>query len=156
LGEVLSDSVENILVMNTERFANVRAVMPYLMRAAQGGGLTLLTRYAWQDEAIALPQIYTTMFRENVAVDSVDYGALYSNFVAKERVVSRPCYDLLGYDIMTYVLETVVGLKEAETPQAQEHIIERRFSGLQSDMHFVRVDSVGGYQNSDIHIVRSE
>lgn len=154
LGEVLGDSVENIFVMNTERYANLRQIMPHLLRSAQGRSLTLVTRYAWQDEPIILPQIYTTMFRKDVDVDSLNYGAIYRSFVEEERVVSRPCYDLLGYDIMTYSLETLVLLKMLPDEGMKDDIIERSFTGLQSDIRFARVDSIGGYLNNSIHVIR--
>jgi len=153
LADVLRDDAENIMVMNTERYANLRQVMPYLERAAQGKSLTLMSRYSWQDEPIILPQLYVSSFRKNVDVDQVSYGALYRRYVAKERVLSRPCYDLLGRDMMAYVLETVQMLRQADEDDRQA-VIERGFVGLQSDMRFERVNDQGGYQNINLHVVR--
>jgi len=152
LWEVLSDSAENILVMNTERYANLRQVMPNIERAAQGKELRLVTRYAWMDEPIILPQIYTTMFRE-VDIDSTSYGRLYRRFVTKEWMPSRPCYDVLGYDIMTYVLESVAALQESD--EEADGMWCRRFTGLQSNIHFVRVGE-GGYQNKSIDVIQTK
>ncbi|MCQ2310726.1 MAG: hypothetical protein MJZ64_03135 [Paludibacteraceae bacterium] len=149
----LSEEKNNILLMNTERYANVRVVMPQLMRAAQGKRLTLLSRYAWQQEPITLPQIFSTIFRKEVDVDSIPYGTEYRRFVAKERETGQPCYDLLGYDLMRYALRTIRGIKQATTFDEIDDIICRTFKGVQSDISFVRVGD-GGYQNNNIHVVQ--
>lgn len=153
LSYLLSEEKNNVLLMNTERYANVRVVMPQLMRAAQGKHLTLLSRYAWQQEPITLPQIFSTIFRKEIDVDSIPYGAEYKRFVAKEREIGQPCYDLLGYDLMKYALHTARDIKQATTYDEIDNIICRTFKGVQSDISFVRVGD-GGYQNNNIHVVQ--
>lgn len=154
LATVMSDTTENILLMNTERFANMRTVMPQLARAAQGKRLTLITRYSWQDEPIILPQIFTTVFRRLEDVDDVWYNVEFRRFFTTERQPGRPCYDLLGYDLMTYVLESLQQIHGTEDEQELNAILCRPFKGLQSDICFDKVDEVGGYQNHDIHVIR--
>jgi len=156
LSEELMDSVENILVLNTERFGNVRQVMPNIVRAAQGKQLTLMSRYSWQDEPIILPQIYTTIFKGEVDVDSVGYGMLYHRFVQQKRVETCPSYDLLGYDMMRYVLETVKRLREVKDELEQEEVLCRWYEGLQSDIQFMRVSEQGGYSNQQIQVVHKK
>jgi len=154
LAEVLSDTMENILVMNTERYANVRKVMPNLSRAAQGRQLTLMSRYAWQDDPIILPQLYATVFGSEIAIDSVAYGSWYRQWIPKERVESRPCYDLLGYDMMGYALQTIQALRQVESDDEREQVVGRWYEGIQSNIRFERSEAQGGYQNSHIQIVR--
>lgn len=151
LADILSATDNNVLLMNTERYANVRVVMPQLARAAQGRQLTLLTRYSWQTEPIILPQFYSTVFHPVSEEAMAHYDALYRRFVPKQREESRPNYDLLGYDLMTYTLHSVCDWLQADEAEREE-ILCRPFHGVQSDMRFERVGE-GGYQNRDIHIV---
>lgn len=152
LNTLLADGVENIILFNTERYSNVRTLMPYLMRAAQGKKLTLLSQYSWQGEAIALPQIYSTVFRHEVDIDSFAYGAEYRYFYPNiARVPSKPYYDLLGFDQMRYVLITALRLREN-----REDAITIPYMGLQSDMQFRPISPMGGYQNMNIHIVHTK
>lgn len=149
---VMSDEAENILLMNTERFANLRAVMPHLMRAAQGHRLTLMSRYSWQQETIALPQLYTTVFHTDPEEDDT-YEDLYARFYLIGRQSSHPCYDQLGYDQMQYVLLTIEALRE-NTWTEMDDVLCHPYNGLQSDMRFEPVVENGGYQNKYIQIVR--
>ncbi|MCQ2347984.1 MAG: hypothetical protein MJZ65_02225 [Paludibacteraceae bacterium] len=150
----LSDTATNVLLMNTERYANVRIVMPQLERAAQGKGLALLSRYSWQSEPIILPQLYSTVFHELEEDKMTHYDALYRRFVPKAREGGRPCYDLLGYDLMTYTLQSVRAWHQEEQTE-REDILCRPFRGVQSDMRFERVGE-GGYQNKNISIVQTK
>lgn len=154
LTNYLADGVENILLLNTERYANLRLLLPHITRAAQGKKLTLLSRYAWQEEAIVLPQLYTTVFRQEI--DSMAYNQLYHRFYKTARTSHHPCYDLLGYDLMTYTLYTVLAIHENEGVVDEEVILSRYFSGLQSDMLFERIGEQGGYQNRQIYTIRTE
>lgn len=154
LPELLSDTATNVLLMNTERYANVRIIMPQLTRAAQGKQLILLSRYSWQSEPIILPQLYSTVFHPIDEEQMIHYDALYRRFISKERVDDRPCYDLLGYDLMTYTLQSVRDWHQVEEIE-REDILCRPFQGLQSNMRFERVGE-GGYQNRDIHIVQTK
>jgi len=152
---VLDDSLDNVLLMNTERYGNLRTILPQLSRAAQGRQLTLISRYSWQDEPIILPQIYCTVFKEDEHIDEEAYDALYNRFVEQAHTISHPCYDLLGYDLMHYALQTVKVLHTSEEEWGKEAIVCRMYHGLQSDIQFERIDNMGGYRNMNLHIVRT-
>lgn len=156
LAMVMSDTLENVFLMNTERYANMRTIMPQLARAAQGKRLTLITRYSWQDEPIILPQMFSTVFRRLEDVDDVWYDVLFRRFYTTERQSGRPCYDLLGYDLMTYVLESLQQTHGTEDKQALNDILCRPFKGLQSDICFEQVGEEGGYKNHDVHVIYRE
>ena len=72
--EILVDSVgdafvmdkENIVIFNTEKYSNLQAVMPHLLQAVGTHRITLLSRYSWQNEKIVLPQMYTSVFYEEL------------------------------------------------------------------------------------------
>jgi len=145
---------ENILLTNTERFANLRLLMPHVVPAAQGQQLMLLSRYAWQEETIILPQIYTTVFRQDV--DTTEYNKLYHRFYSTRRTSDHPCYDLLGYDLMSYTLYSLQAIQEANGMIDEQDILTRYFSGVQSDIQMERAGEHGGYQNTHIHCIETK
>jgi len=154
LSMALTDGVDNVLLLNTERFANVRMMMPQILRAAQGKHLTLLSRYSWQEEPIILPQLYTTVFHQQM--DTLAYNALFHRFYPQVRTSSHPCYDLLGYDLMNYVLYSIEAIQQTDGLVDEEDILSRYYSGLQSDVQFERVGANGGYQNTHIDCIWTE
>jgi len=154
LGQYLASDRENVLLMNTERYANLRIVMPQILRAAQGKNLNLISRYSWQEESIILPQIYTTVFKQEM--DTAAYQRLYNRFYSTPRVSTRPCYDLLGYDLMKYTLETLQAMHESNGMLDEEDIVSRYCEGLQSDVQFERISSDGGYLNVHVKSVKTE
>jgi len=141
----LSNEKENVILLNTERYANVRSLMPYLERASQTDSLTIISRYSWQTETIAIPQIYSTVFKAIDETTTAAYDSLYHHFIPQPTHPSHPHFDLLGYDIMYYVLSSV-----------QTDSIERPYIGVQSDIHFQRISDEGGYSNTQIKVVRKE
>lgn len=144
--EILVDSIalslkagmENILVFNTEKFANISVLMPHLLLTG-GKSLTLHTQYSWQKERILLPQIYTTEFATEFPADMTHYNELYARYFGHEHASSDPRYDLLGYDLMRTLIS---------------HLCGKEYKGLQSDAVLVRMSSTGGYKNSNVRVVR--
>jgi len=154
LSYYLMDGVENVLLLNSERYANLRVLMPYITRAAQGKQLTLLSHYAWQTESIILPQVYTSVFRQDL--DTVVYNRLYAQFYSTARSSEHPCYDLLGYDLMKFTLNSIQSIRRLDGIIDEEDILCRYFCGLQSDIQFERVGEQGGYQNAQIYCIKRE
>lgn len=152
LADVMSDTKENILLMNTERFANLRPILPQLDHAAMERQLTLLSRYSWRNEAIGTKQIYSTVFRQEDNVDDMSFDAEYRYFFAQPRTEGAPNYDLLGYDLMSYVLKTSIPWITDESRYGE--VMEQVFQGVQSDILFTRIGEHGGYYNTNIHIIR--
>ena len=143
LSKALSVDKKNYLLFNTERYSNLSVLMPMIMRAVQGQNVTLIGQYSWQHEPIKIPQIYPSVFA--VAQDSayndsalVAYNQRYEALLGQEHAGELPRYDLLGYDLMREL--------DAEWK-------EQEYRGIQSDMDYQRLDSVGGYINKAIRIV---
>ena len=141
LPRALKSDKENYLLFNTEKFTNLSVLLPIIQRSIVGYDVTLISPYSWQNESIRIPQLFTSSFSaENDSLLNayeVKYNALYS----PKHVSTYPRYDLLGYDIM----------KEMD---AFWH--EEPFQGLQSNIHYERIDSIGGYQNTGVEVIRKE
>lgn len=150
----LADSVENIILFNTERFSNLKAVMPYMLDAIrQGKQLTLLSRYAWQNETIILPQLYVSNMTAHPEWQETAYAAAWNHYFHHSRADELPYYDLLGYDITRHLLSVLPYLRHADASIA-DSILAREYQGIQSAIRYLRTDSLGGYENQNLHIIR--
>lgn len=139
INEVLKDSVENILLFNTERYNNLSMLLPHVVNSKGAKQVTLLSQYSWQNEKIVLPQIYATEFATELPVDLKQYEADFAHWFGIERSSTYPRYDLLGYDM---VRQLAAHLKGAE------------YFGLQSDIRMERVSERGGWINKNVQVVR--
>lgn len=141
----LKDSVENILLFHSERYSNVQLLMPYLLSGRHGKPLTILSQYAWQNEHILLPQIFTGVFRTPDSDAAARYEKDFQQYFGHKLSSTQPRYDLLGYDLTSYVLDALqTGTFEVK---------ESAFEGLQSTIQFDKIVN-GGYENTHIVIQR--
>lgn len=138
LGSALRDSVENILIFNTEKYGNLQMLMPHVLNAKSGKRVTLMGQYSWQKENILLPQVYVSVFGTSDERDTAHYEAMFEQYFATKRSSDTPRYDLLGYDIV----RTMVALLRGE-----------EYKGLQSDIVLERAGEEGGYQNAQVRVV---
>lgn len=145
VGMALKDSVENFLLFHSERYSNIQLLMPYLLSGKKGKRLTILSQYAWQNESIVLPQLFTTVFRTASGEAMTRYEQDYSQYFGHSLSSTLPRYDLLGYDLTCYMLETLRG----GTFQAADTTYE----GLQSSIRFIQREN-GGYENTHIIVER--
>ena len=151
--EILLDSVgdafvadrENILIFNTEKFNNLQAVMPHLLQAVGTYRITLLSRYSWQNEKIVLPQIYTSVFYEEL-VSPEAYEELYSTYFDAKPSAQSPRYDLLGYDLTKHF----ISLLQASDTSA----LSNDWMGVQSAIQYQPSSVHAGYENKKITVIR--
>ena len=136
----LDATKENVIVLHSDRFQNVRMVLPHLAKLQEAGyRLRIISQYSWQKEHINLPQVYTSMFKSNA--DHAAYDTLWEQTYAGGHVSETPRYDLLGYDLMRALVLTVSG-------EGLE------VSGLQSDIRWTQVNE-GGYQNAQVNVIEN-
>ena len=155
---ILSDSiesalridVENLVIINTERFSNLQALMPHLELASLKYPITLYSKYAWQKETIRIPQLYTTVFAPDSICNQEHYQDLFDYYFHHELSSQSPRYDLLGYDITKHALECLKQNNDSTPTDPWT----KNYNGLQSGILFEQVDSLGGYENTYIRIVR--
>ena len=153
LTAILADSLdgafktdmENIVIFNTEKYSNLKAVMPHLLQGHATYPITLFSHYSWQNEKIILPQLYTTIFSDSLMV-SEPYEAVWQQYFNHTVSSTLPRYDLLGYDQMRHLLQLL--------QTSADSIATPVWNGLQADIQYHRVSPEGGYENRQIHIIR--
>ena len=128
---------ENLIILHSDRYQHARIVLPHLVALQQAGfRIRIVSQYSWQKENIALPQVYTSMFREEE--DREAYETLWRTYFTDEHVSQAPRYDILGYDLMNALIDRLNGKNET--------------TGLQSTIRWEQVNE-GGYQNACMHVV---
>ena len=137
--------MENIVIFNTEKYSNLKAVMPHLLQGHATYPITLFSHYSWQNEKIILPQLYTTIFGDSLMV-SEPYEAVWQQYFNHTVSSTLPRYDLLGYDQMRHLLQLL--------QTSADSIATPVWNGLQADIQYHRVSPDGGYENRQIHIIR--
>lgn len=155
---ILADSIdsalvpdkENIIIFNTEKYNNLKMLMPHLLRAREThNNITLYSQYSWQSEKIVLPQIYTSAFKCDYSVPE-EYTELWEQYFTHELTSSLPRYDVLGYDLTYHLLRMLQAQAAEDTLLPAEQL---QHMGIQSDTHYHKLPE-GGYINRNIHIVR--
>lgn len=157
LKAILTDSIEgaflpekeNIVVFNTERYANLQTVMPHLLKACGNYRITLFSHYSWQSEKIILPQLYTSVFTPQPAV-SEEYEWLFEQYFDHELSSYQPRYDLLGYDLTNQLLDMLILQKSS---QDNTVMLQDVWTGTQANIHYQSTAPKGGYENHIVHII---
>ena len=157
LKAILTDSIEgaflpekeNIVVFNTERYANLQTVMPHLLKACGNYRITLFSHYSWQSEKIILPQLYTSVFTPQPTV-SEEYEWLFEQYFDHELSSYQPRYDLLGYDLTNQLLDMLILQKSS---QDNTVMLQDVWTGTQANIHYQPTAQKGGYENHIVHII---
>lgn len=145
LHDLLNDSAahaldiekENIIILHSDRYQQVRMILPHLITLRNAGyKIRLVSQYAWQKEHIELPQLYTSMFTQKEGREA--YDALWQASYKNEHVSLSPRYDLLGYDLMQALIAWLEGNQE--------------YKGLQSTIEWKQMQQ-GGYQNACVGVI---
>lgn len=139
LCKALKDSVENIIVFNTEKYSNLQLLLPHVLNGKNGKQVTMYSQYSWQKERLLLPQIYTSVFATEVPADLTHYEGQFALFFQHEHKTDLPRFDLLGYDVMRQMIAWLEG---------------KEYYGLQSDIRFERLSDSGGLINTRVAIIR--
>lgn len=134
----LVEDIENIVLFNITKFANVQILLPHLISGKGDKRVSLFSQFAWQKERIVMPQVYTTIFATDSVPALADYETAYTTYFGHRHASLIPRYDLLGYDITRQFLDAIMG--KQPTP------------GLQSDIRFTQVGE-GGYINTHIMLM---
>ena len=149
MAEAFVPDVENIIIFNTEKYANLLAVMPHLMKIYGQFRITLFSQYSWQKEKIILPQLYTSVFDAEPVV-SEEYEELYRQYFNHELASTQPRYDLLGYDLTSQLIQMLVENKNMDT---SEWLNTHTWEGAQEKIHYQPVGEQGGWENQIVQII---
>ena len=137
----LRDSVENILIFNTEKYNNVQVLISRILNSKGAHAVTLRAQYSWTRENITLPLLYTSIFSTDQPTSRDAYEMHYERYFGHEHVSTTPRYDLLGYDLT----RTIAAILKDTT-----------YTGLQSDIRFEQVNPEGGYINTNVHVIHTK
>ena len=153
LDTALKDTMENILIFNTEKYGNLQVLLPHVTSAGQGHVLTLLSQYSWQKENVPMSQIYTSIFStDSIENETNAYELEWEHYFGYRHTTSYPRYDLLGYDITAQVISMLQQLQDIADPVYREVVMTKTYYGLQSDIQYKRATETGGYINHGIRI----
>jgi hypothetical protein len=134
---VLDSEKENLFILHSDRFQQVRILLPYIVKLQEAGyKVRIVSQYSWQKEHLNLPQVYTSVFTSDIGFEI--YDAMWSEFFKNDHVSENPRYDLLGYDLMRALVAWLNGETETE--------------GLQSIVRWAQVEN-GGYQNTCVKVI---
>ena len=158
LRNILADSLdgafvegkENIVIFNTEKFSNLNIVMPHLLSGYSKYKITLYSHYSWQNEKIILPQIYTSIFKEDYAVPA-EYDSVYQAYFGHPLASDLPRYDLLGYDVTLQLLRMLQAF-QADSSLCQP--ASETWYGIQSNISYKSIAPGAGYENREIYVIR--
>lgn len=154
LKALLTDSIahafyadkENIIIFNTERYANLQAVMPHLITASTRYRTTLFSHYSWQNEKIVLPQLFTSIFTPTPTIPDT-YQQLFEEYFNHELSSLQPRYDLLGYDLTSQLIHMLTHVNDTTG------LWHMPWIGTQANIHYVQTTPQSGYENQTIHII---
>ena len=150
IDSALAPDKENIIIFNTEKYTNLKMLMPHLLHArATHNNITLYSHYSWQNEKIILPQIYTSAFKCDYVVPE-QYTEMWQQYFTHELTSTLPRYDVLGYDLTYHLLYILQAISTGDT---QLPVDQLQHIGIQSDINYTKTPE-GGYVNRNIHIVR--
>ena len=134
---VLDPNRENLIILHSDRFMHVRALISHLVQWQEAGyKIRLVSQYSWQKERIVVPQVFASMFTGNA--DRQKYEALWDKYYSVSRTTAIPRYDLLGYDMVNALIAWLNGQTQKE--------------GIQSVVSWQQVGQ-GGCQNANVQIV---
>ena len=146
LRDLMSDSAtyaldrgkENLIILHSDKLSHVRLLLPHIEALKSAGyRVRIVSQYSWQKEDIRVPQIYTTMFTSKV--DTKAYDELWSRYYANNHVSEAPRYDLLGYDLLHMLVNSLND--------------EMEYNGLQSNIRLQRSNVNYGWQNANVKVV---
>lgn len=81
----------------------------------------------------------------------------FRNYFGSNNYASQsPRYDMLGYDLTTYVVRSLQALVSAQDEEDRQNIFETAHDGLQTYIHFLRTADFGGYMNEAMEVVDRE
>jgi len=129
---------ENVLILHSDRYQQVRMLIPHILKLQQAGySIRLVSQYSWQKEGIGLKQVYTSMFKSDIPREA--YDALWEQTYAGGHVSEAPRYDLLGYDLMNELVRLVTD--------------QPSLPFLQSPIIWESTGEQDGWQNTQIQVV---
>ena len=147
LRQVLHSSKENILIFNTNRINQASVYLRELTQLTAGFEFKIYEPYSWRSSRIEKPKsFYLSFFRDEFPQEAYDdYMRRFGELFAWTPTHEFPRFDLLGYDLTNYFLNTIL-TKEVSVRQ-----LFPVHEGIQSDIQFEKSTERGGYINKQLY-----
>lgn len=154
LSPALDNEKENYIIFSTEKFSAINVLMPKILEQKQGRQITLCGYYAWAEEKLMLPMVYTSVFHAPEENALQRYEDLYTHYFGKNLSGASPRYDMLGYDLTRALISSMIRCQQTRSAQNYNDCMSEPRRGLQSDVAMPQVAENGGRINSCIEVIR--
>ncbi len=141
----LHETRTNIIVFDTEKYREAGLLLAKVEQLQSSFPMLLWSHYAWQKNVINMPHVYTSIFKRSklIDIDLMTYTMRFNRFFGHDLQNDSPRYDLLGYDLTTWLIQWLQNNKQ-----------DLHLKGIQSDMHFQTINPNSGAVNTAIQIIR--
>jgi len=147
LNQVLSKTKENVLFFNTNRINQAGVYMKDLIPLSASHEFKIYEPYAWRSSKIEKPKsFYLSFFRDEFPEKEYqDYLTSFFELYNWLPTNDFPRFDLLGYDLLSYFINTIV------TTEVNGRQLFPVHEGIQSDIQFEKASELGGYINKQLY-----
>ncbi len=135
----------NIILFDTDKYSQIEPLLPYLTEAEDS--LYLISYYGWSEHTLPIQSQYPSIFKTGKTFDFnvTKYNMLFHIYFGHDIETYYPRYDMLGYDITSWLIHTL--LQETLDLQTID------YQGIQSNILFRPTTVGGGLENTRIQII---
>ena len=150
-GTVLKKGEKNLIIFNTDKYSSITGFLSPLRLRASEYDIVFYEHYAWRNQDIKMPHtMFISPFISKLDADAVEiFNAQFKELFNHEVHKSSPRYDLLGYDLSNYF---ILLLNKYDTKFSDEISNFKEAAGIQSQLHFERINSTGGFVNDQLYL----
>ena len=136
-----------MLFLNTNRINQAGVYMKDLIPLSASHEFKIYEPYAWRSSKIEKPRsFYLSFFKDEFPEKEYqDYLTAFFELYNWLPNNDFPRYDLLGYDLMNYFINTII------TTEVNGRHLFPVHEGIQSDIQFEKTTERGGYINKQLY-----
>ncbi len=149
----LSASATNIFIFDSERFNQVQIHLSDLHTLSSKYNIGVIGQYSWRAVSGKKPKMYYVSPFNGHMTATQFYESEFKKYYGDMRPITNPRFDLLGYDLTTFFLSTM--LKDGFSFIKSDSPI-RFTNGVQSNFYFQRVGNKGGFINQNLYLIEDE
>ncbi|HJV78987.1 MAG TPA: hypothetical protein VJ602_11440, partial [Paludibacter sp.] len=148
---VLKKGEKNLIVFNTDKYANVSPFIDALRSGSKNYDLTLLEQYSWRNQMEkGVKGIHMSPFISDFNPELINnFNQQFEHFYGKNVPAELPRYDVLGYDLTNYFI-TYIHLYGSKFGTKISPV--NSTTGIQSQPLFERGSSNSGFINQRVYL----
>lgn len=148
---VLKKGVKNLVIFNTDKYANVSPFINSLTSASTGFDLVFFEQNNWRNQADkSLQSIFISPFISKLDTSLVNgFNSQYDYYFGKEISADSPRFDLLGYDLSTYFITLINRYGNKFSNKINSNNLDK---GIQSQPLFERGSYNSGFINQRVYL----